>query len=249
MAISVDGYSLLQAGTASATSGTGDFAIAFGYGAEASAVGGVGDVAMASGADAAAFAGGATGDTFDTAVDIGNNAKIDPDAPILPPGYVDGAYAGDGVGSSDTAVAIGYRDFDVAGLGSHDSVSILANSSFADAGGDITNASLTGDHDIASVVDLLPGSYSEYPSYAEAGASDTAPGNSDFAAAIFSPGEGANVEGVNDMYSILAPFATDPITGTAAATGGDFLASLLPGVGEGTASSGGNLLADLLSLF
>ena len=56
-------------------------------------------------------------------------------------------------------------------------------------------------------------------------------------------------EGVDDAYSIVAPFATDPITGTAAATGGDSLANLLPGLGEGTASSGGNLLADLLSLF
>jgi hypothetical protein len=50
------------------------------------------------------------------------------------------------------------------------------------------------------------------------------------------------------MYSIAAPFATDPATGTAAATSG-FLTDLLLGLSEGTASSGGNLLADLLSLF
>jgi hypothetical protein len=249
LAVSVDGYSLLQDGTASATSGTGDFAVAFGYGADASALGGFGDVAVASGNNAAAFAGGASGDTFDTAVDIGNNARVDPDAPILPAGYVDGAYAGDGVGSSDTAIAIGYRDFDVAGVGSHDSAPLFADSSVVDAGGSLTDPTLAGNHDLATVFDFLPGSYSEYGSFANAGSSDTASGNSDFAAAIFSPGDGANVEGVDDMYSIVSPLTTDPITGTAAATGSDFLANLLPGLGEGTASSGGNLLADLLSLF
>ncbi|MGA8329142.1 MAG: hypothetical protein WB777_07605 [Mycobacterium sp.] len=249
LAISVDGYSLLQEGTASATSGTGDFAIAFGDGADASALGGFGDVATAAGTDAVAKAGGASAETFDTALDIGNNGNVDPDAPVLPAGYIDGAYAGDGTGSSDTAMEFGNNDFAVAGIGSNDSASVLASSSIADAGGNLTNAGLAGNNDIATVLDPLPGSYAEYPSYAEAGASDTAPGNSDFAAAIFSPGEGADVQGVNDIYSVVAPFATDPITGTAAATGGDLLTDLLPGLGEGTASSGANLLADLLSLF
>ena len=242
LAISVDGYSLLQDGTATATSGTGDFAIASGDGADASAFGGFGDVAEASGTDAVAAAGGASGDTFDTAVDIGHNANGSPDAPFVPGDYVLGAYAGDGVGSSDTAIALGNNDFDVAGIGSHDSASVLASDSFVNAGGDLTNASLTGNQDVATVLDLLPGSF------AEAGASDTAPGNSDVAAAFFSPGEGTDVLGVNDTFSILSPLAIDPVTGTAAATSG-FLTDLLPGLSEGTASSGGNLLADLLSLF
>jgi hypothetical protein len=248
LAISVDGYSLLQDGTATATSGTGDFAIASGDGAEASALGGFGDVADASGIDAVAAAGGASGDTFDTAVDIGDNANGSPDAPFVPGDYVLGAYAGDGVGSSDTAIAFGNNDFDVAGIGSNDSAFVLASDSFVNAGGDLTNASLTGNQDVATVLDLLPGSFADYGSAAEAGASDTAPGNSDLAAAIFSPGDIADVQGVSDMYSIAAPFATDPVTGTAAATSG-FLTDLLPGLSEGTASSGGNLLADLLSLF
>ncbi len=249
LAISVDGYSLLQDGNASATSGTGDFAIASGYGAEASAVGGLGDVAEASGTDAAAAAGGASGDTFDIAVDIGDNAHGSPDAPSVPADHVLGAYAGDGVGSSDTAIALGNSDFDVAGVGSNDSASVIANDSFVNAGGDLTNASLTGNHDIATVFDILPGSFADYGSAAEAGASDTAPGNSDLAAAIFSPSDTAAVQGVNDMYSIAVPFAPDPLSGSAAATSGDFLSALLPGLGEGTGSSGGNLLADLLALF
>jgi hypothetical protein len=248
LAISVDGYSLLQEGAATATSGTGDFAIASGYGAEASALGGFGDVADASGTDAVAAAGGASGDTFDTAVDIGDNANGSPDAPFVPADHILGAYAGDGVGSSDTAIALGNNDFDVAGVGSNDSASVLANDSVVNAGGDLTNASLTGNQDVASVFDLLPGSFADYGSVAEAGASDTAPGNSDLAAVIFSPGGIADVQGVSDTYSIAEPFATDPVTGTAAATSG-FLTDLLPGLSEGTASSGGNLLADLMSLF
>jgi len=234
LAISVDGYSLLQDGTATATSGTGDFAIASGD---------------ASGTDAVAAAGGASGDTFDTAVDIGDNANGGPDAPFVPGDYVLGSYAGDGVGSSDTAIAFGNNDFDVAGVGSNDSASVLASDSFVNAGGDLTNASLTGNQDVATVLDLLPSSFADYGSAAEAGASDTASGNSDLAAAIFSPGDIALVQGVNDMYSIAVPFATDPVSGSAAASSGDFLTALLPGLGEGTASSGGNLLADLLSLF
>jgi hypothetical protein len=62
-----------------------------------------------------------------------------------------------------------------------------------------------------------------------------------------SDGEGASAQGVNDMYSILSPLAIDPVSGSAAAVGS--LTDILPGLGESTTSSGGNLLADLLSLF
>jgi hypothetical protein len=47
LAISIDGYSPVSDGSASAESSTGDIAIAYGSGAEASAVGGYGDVAAA----------------------------------------------------------------------------------------------------------------------------------------------------------------------------------------------------------
>ena len=248
LAISFDGYSLLQDGTATATSGTGDFAIASGYGAEASAFGGFGDVAEASGTDAAAAAGGASGDTFDTAVDIGDNANGSPDAPFVPGDYVLGAYAGDGVGSSDTAIALGNNDFDIAGVGSNDSASVLANDSFVNAGGDLTNASLTGNHDVATVFDILPGSFADYGSFAEAGASDTAPGNSDLPPPSSVPARAPTFK-ASMTCSASCAVRADPLTGSAAATSGDFLADLLPGLSEGTASSGGNLLADLLSLF
>jgi hypothetical protein len=115
LAISVD---RVLAATATATSGTGDFGIASGDGAQASALGGFGDVTEASGTDAVAAAGGAGGDTFDTAVDIGDNADGSPETPFVPGDYVLGAYARDGVGSSDTAIALGNNDFDVAGIGS-----------------------------------------------------------------------------------------------------------------------------------
>jgi hypothetical protein len=69
--ISIDGYDLLPTAdnSATATSGMGDFAIAFGNGATATAVGGTGDFAMADGSDAVA----GTGGNSDTAIDIGNN--------------------------------------------------------------------------------------------------------------------------------------------------------------------------------
>src|SRR5271163_1105615 len=76
LAISYDGTSLFQSGDATATSGTGDFAIAYGAGANASATGGTGDYALASGTNALANAGGTSTDTGangDTAIDIGNN--------------------------------------------------------------------------------------------------------------------------------------------------------------------------------
>src|SRR5277367_4928350 len=47
IAISVDGITLLQEGSATATSGTGDLAIAFGAGSDASATGGLFDTATA----------------------------------------------------------------------------------------------------------------------------------------------------------------------------------------------------------
>jgi hypothetical protein len=121
LAISIDGYSLVSEGTASADSGSGDIAIAYGDGASASAEGGNGDFALADGSDALAASGGVSTDTGandDTAIDIGNNS-----------GY-DAAWAGNsdlnggtdgGTGSGDTAIDIGnnseFFDGSVAGAG------------------------------------------------------------------------------------------------------------------------------------
>jgi hypothetical protein len=118
LAISFDGMSLVQEGSATATTTSGDFdlAIASGAGSDASATGGTGDYALADGTDALAKAGdsaaGATGSNSDSAIDIGNNAD-----PSTYPGAPDGAYAGagsliggtdsTGTDSNDTAIDIG----------------------------------------------------------------------------------------------------------------------------------------------
>jgi hypothetical protein len=104
--ISIDGFDLLPVAgnTATATSGAGDIAIAFGDGASANATGGVGDYAFAdgTGSNAGAGSGGITTGNFDYA-------------------FADGAgsNAGAGAGSFDTAVASGA---DSAALASGDSV-------------------------------------------------------------------------------------------------------------------------------
>jgi len=122
VAVSFDGYSLLQEGTATAHTATGEYglAIAEGSGAYAYAGGGIGDLAEAEGTNALAIAGGNPGDTggdYDTAIDIGNN-----DRPST--GAADGAYAGNGdlgggsgTGAHDTAIDIGNNtnDADVGG--------------------------------------------------------------------------------------------------------------------------------------
>ena len=112
LAVSFDGYSLLQEGSATAytTAGQGGLAIAEGSGAYASAGGGIGDYALADGTNAFAIAGGEPGDTganYDTAIDIGNN-----DMPST--GGRDGAYSGNsdlgggsGTGAYNTAIDIG----------------------------------------------------------------------------------------------------------------------------------------------
>ena len=115
LAISIDGYSLVSEGTASAYSGSGDFAIAYGDGAYASAQGGTGDYALADGSGANAISGGLSADAGadnDTAIDVGTNA-----------GPIEGSYAGNGdlsglgggTGSGDTAIDIGNNSSPVDG--------------------------------------------------------------------------------------------------------------------------------------
>jgi hypothetical protein len=92
LSVSFDGYSLIQEGSATAHTATGEYglAIAEGSGAYAYAGGGIGDVAEAEGTNALAIAGGEpydTGANYDTAIDIGTN-----DLPST--GAADGAYAG-----------------------------------------------------------------------------------------------------------------------------------------------------------
>jgi hypothetical protein len=113
--ISINGTDLFPTAdnSATATSGTGDIAIAYGADSSATAEGGTGDYALADGTYALANAGSLTGtsDNYDSAIDIGNNVN-----PTTYPGAPDGAYAGGasliggadtGTSSNDTAIDIG----------------------------------------------------------------------------------------------------------------------------------------------
>jgi hypothetical protein len=149
LAVSFDGYSLIQEGTATAHTAAGEYglAIADGSGAYAYAGGGTGDVAEAEGTNALAIAGGDPGDTganYDTAIDIGNN-----DLPST--GAADGAYAGNGdlgggsgTGAYDTAIDIGNNTNDASVGGGNDGA-------FAGAGG---LGGLAGDGDNDTAIDI-----------------------------------------------------------------------------------------------
>jgi hypothetical protein len=240
LAISIDGYSLVSEGTASANSGSGDIAIAYGDGASASAVGGTGDFALADGSGADAGAGGSdvyngipgfTGDTGaddDTAIDIGNNTG----------GLYAGSFAGNadaaggpadgGTNSGDTAIDIGnnsyvpdgnlYEDGSRAGAGGllgglgdgNDDTAIVVGPNNFAGVGD-------GNDDFGSVVD---------PSGTDGSTAVVGfAGDSDLGA-VFGDGlHSTSAEGGNFLYDILSPFGDLP--GSAAATSGGFLAELL----------------------
>jgi hypothetical protein len=201
IAISVDGVSLLQEGSATAHSGTGgDLAIAFGANSSATATGGIFDVASASGTDATATA---TGGNFDLATansvfsttggtaTAGEGGSFD----VAQEGGLNGVATADH-GSFDSAFALtGASGSAVAQFGNGDFATNIGDGS-ASAGG--TSASLLGNFDIADNF----GSLSE----AMAGSSDTASGSFDLAA-------------------ILAGG-----TGDATATGMSFLVCILPGL-------------------
>jgi hypothetical protein len=135
--ISFDGYTIYDGGgsaTAETTPGEYGLAIAYGDDSYASATGGTGDYALAGGTNALALAGGESTDTganYDTAIDIGNNAD-----PGTYSGFANGAYAGNGdltgggsgTGSGDTAIDIGNNINDASGDGGNDGA-------FAGAGG------------------------------------------------------------------------------------------------------------------
>lgn len=149
--ISIDGMDVFNGGgTASASSGMGDIAIAIGPHAYAVAEGGYGDFASAdsTGSNGAFVvagdnATGATGNNFDFASAVGNNAS---------------AAAGDTNGSPDItgssfdyASTVGNNASSQAGLnGSNDMASILGNNAFASAG-DSNNAAAPANFDSASI--------------------------------------------------------------------------------------------------
>jgi trimeric autotransporter adhesin len=259
LAISIDGIQLLQDGTATANSGTGDIAIAYGDGAVANAVGGIGDTAIAGGTDASAQAGGLSSDTganagnFDTAIDIGSNSSNDIQV-------TDGAFAGNfdlydlpyralGTGSYDTAIDIGnntgpFSDgaYATAGLtraGFIDSdhntaIDIGSNSGAADGAG-----AGIGDGNYASQFGDITGSF-DGPS--------ASVGNNNIAISDATGDVAANAgQGNNNIAYIFDPFGP---TTSAANAGGDTstivsnnsdLAAVLLTDGNATATGADNI--------
>jgi hypothetical protein len=226
--ISVDGFTVLDLGTgATATSGMGDVAIAFGSGADASATGGFGDYAFANstGSDGAlAVAGdpvtGATGNNFDFASASGN------DSTASAGNYLDSS-APDTTGSSfDFATASG-------GQGGEGSVAVAGEN---------------GSGDVASAVGQNVQSFSGFSSNAADPANfDSASvwGNlttptTDVTAAI-AGGGASNLGGSNDLASVYDPLGTVGSTATAGEGFNSALAAVVGDALHATAITANNL--------
>ena len=172
--ISIDGTDLFptMGNSATAVSGEGDMAIAFGAGAEAIARGGYGDYATADGTDAFAEAGdgggGATGNNFDYASASGTDAIAqagdDPNSPItdstgnsfdsaIVSGNDGTAFVGFD-GSYDSGTAIGNLANVVAGEnGNSDFASAIGGNTDAEAGE--SGSAIPADNDTAIVLGNL----------------------------------------------------------------------------------------------
>jgi len=162
LAISIDGYTLLHEGSATAYSGTDDIAIAYGSDAIASANVGTGDYSFADGTDAQAYSG------------IGN----DNSATALG----SDSYASVGSGDGNTGFADGTDTQVTAGgepnLGTVDTVEVAGNDNYASAIGNndiavaeaaIDGSSVTSTGDIATVVGNSSDAYAGVGSYDFAG--------------------------------------------------------------------------------
>jgi hypothetical protein len=249
LAISFSGVPLLELGTASATSGFGDLAIAIGPNADAKAIG-FGDFASAisTGSEsclecAIAVAGdpiqGVSGNDFDFAsafgklVDAGagNPFNADPNTSSF-----DFASAVGGGGTPPT----GSEAF--AGLnGNFDNASVVGQNVFATAGQDACPAL------VCPVPPITPAPPGNFDSATVLGNLFTAPSSEDEASA----GGAAGLTGSNDTAFVVDPFATTG--GTAADAGAE------PGVASGSydlagalaeglhaVATGGNFLVDIL---
>jgi hypothetical protein len=254
LAISFDGQSLVSDGSATAHSGTGDLAIAYGADASATAEGGTGDYALADGTYALANAGdsasGATGSNYDSAIDIGTNV-----APSSYPGAPDGAYAGagsliggtdsTGTDSDDTAIDIGNN-----GVSTDTTFPGDGGNTGAFAGdGSLVGASGAGNGDTA--IDFGNNNGFGLGPAAVAGNGDTATENGDYTgtnlgsfagfgndniASTVGPDSNAYAGGIgtgtgdlgnNDIAYVLDPTGPDGSTAIAGAPGSSELAAVL----------------------
>jgi hypothetical protein len=163
-ALSIDGMTLFQTGSAHASSGFGDFAFADGANSDASAIG-FGDVAEAQGPNSLAEAGGSVDShsNFDFASADGSSsvasAIVGSNDTATAIGNSSGAHAGGG-GNFDTANAFGENVGATAGIGATGNP---ANFDFASAVGnlDITSSdtfasAIGGNNDLAFVIDPFP---------------------------------------------------------------------------------------------
>ena len=141
VAVSLNGITLVQLGTAHATSRGVGIAIALGANSDASAPY-LFNVALALGAgsNAAAGTGGLFFGTFDTAIAVGTNdvatAGFDGSSIIYPPGGPEPAVVSIGFpGSHDTAIVVGTGSTATAGAGNNDLAAVLGNMQTATATG------------------------------------------------------------------------------------------------------------------
>jgi hypothetical protein len=184
-AISIDGFTLFQTGSATATSGIGDFAIADGANSLAKAEGGFGDFASAEGAHAVAFAGDTTpGSNFDFASVVGNNSD-----------------ATSRFGSFDFASVFGNGSGAGAGFGELNTPANFANfdSAFVLGDGSAAAANL-GSNNLAFVVDPVGSLGSEAFAQGEIGG---LPGNFDLAGVF---GDGLLQNSIGDLVAHIAQF-------------------------------------------
>ncbi len=164
LAISIDGYTVLQDGSATAYSGTGDIAIAYGDGATASAGAdsnpGILDYAFADGTDAGAYAGVGN---LDSATAIGTDSSAS-----VGSGSGDTGFA-DGTGTSVTAG--GENNAGILELAGNDMyASAIGNDDNAVAEAALGGVSTASAGDVASVVGDSSDAYAGAGSYDFAGA-------------------------------------------------------------------------------
>jgi hypothetical protein len=246
MAISYDGYSLVQEGNATAYTVTGEdgLAIADGSGAYAYAGGGTGDVAEAEGTNALAIAGGEPGTgtgAYDTAIDIGNNTNDLTEGV----GGDNGAFAGagglsgaSGDGNNDTAIDIGNNS----GFGDG-ATADEGNGNYASESGSTVgeyNGAYSGFGDDNTVIDDV--SYTT-----NFGGVSAEYGNDNFASVLGPENSGA-VAGYGDsnIVYVVDPLGSTAISATSGYGGNSDVAAVLWTDGNALAS-GADHLYDIIT--
>jgi hypothetical protein len=149
LAISIDGYTLFQSGDATAYSGTGDYAIAYGDGsdAEAGTTGnpGTGDFAFADGTDSTASSGIGN---FDSASAIGSGSTAVAGGGDGDTAFADGTDTGAIAGGTYTPGDVNIVDVPADGS----FASAIGDNDYAYAGSEFANTATASTGDIASII-------------------------------------------------------------------------------------------------